>query len=175
MSPDLRRVTASLPQNASNNEPSVQALSTAGQMLVWSARRWVVATRLQEDTGAVLLAAYEQLGAAPAAAPFDECMSLLSLTANHPIAIRCLCSKTLSEDEFALLQVFRQAQAGDRPATLQRVEHLISHGLKRLFITQAEAYATILRDADLPLSPAPSLSLVSQPTRSQINTQSLQP
>lgn len=148
------------PSIRSAHETRIATLSTGGQLLVWSVRRWVAAANSRECALQALAAPYRLLNCTPAVPLLDECLCLVALAATHPVAIRCLCSTTLSDDELLILRALQRIGRRDECGARAAAGCLVAGRIAHAFVRAAAVYVDELRSAGLFLDSTPDLKLV---------------
>lgn len=141
-------------------EPPITALSEGGQFLLWCIRHWTQAMRARRPVLEPLYAAHGVLGNPAIADQLDEMMSLVAVSAQRKIIVRCPCAKTAHPDEIQLLQFIRWLQADDETKAAAEVEHMILRKLVAPVVHSARLYAYAMATANMLIRPATQLRVV---------------
>ena len=129
------------------------SLSLGGQLFVWSARSWRIAVERGEPLGEDFENIYRIARCPEAMHLVDELLSLVSVSAFRPFAIRCVPCQTLSGDEWLILRAMQELQREDQHGAMTCIGRIVPGPLRQAFCRSATAYVDALVCAGLSLFP----------------------
>ena len=135
-------------------EVSTASLSLGDQLFIWSVRRWRQAVARQEPLDDALAYTYGVARCPDAIPLIDELMSLVSVAAFRPFAIRCVPCQTLSADEWTLLRAVQAVQGGEAERATLLVGGIVAGRLGHTFCRAAQPYAEALAEVGVFLAGA---------------------
>ncbi|MEM1433672.1 MAG: hypothetical protein AAGG11_06430 [Pseudomonadota bacterium] len=144
----------------SAEETPIAGLSEGGQFFLWCIRHWTQAMRARKPILEPLYAAHSVLGNPAIADQLDELMSLVAVSAQRKIIVRCPCAKTAHADELKLLRSVRWLQADRADKATQELENMILRKLIRPVVHSAQLYADAMNAAQMSLKPTAKLQIV---------------
>ena len=132
-------------------ETPIDTLTTGAQLFVWSASQWLACAQTQRCVFDALSLQYTHHSAQAAVPLLDELMTVLAVGAYRQIALGCLCSNALRDDELTLLSALRFLQQQNLDRAMHALDPLMGGSIKRAFCRSAEVYVSTLQQADLNL------------------------
>ncbi|MDR3519070.1 MAG: hypothetical protein P4M00_25000 [Azospirillaceae bacterium] len=139
------------------NDPSsdhLAALPSLERLLLWTMRAWVLGHCHGRDAETGIRNVFDRLGTPEAVASLDGFMTALSLGARRVLEVNCVCNRTLSDDERALLCAigFEQEEASEDAFNL--LTPLISERAAAAACISARRLAVALQSQGYWLQPA---------------------
>ena len=93
-------------------EPQVDQLPFAAQFIIWAVRTWVTAFKQQRGLDRETVDGFARFNLQQSAMALDEVMSIVAVSAERMIDIRCVKCRMVSEDEAILVNAVAAVQAG---------------------------------------------------------------
>lgn len=93
-------------------EPLVDQLPFAAQFIIWAVRTWVTAFKQQRGLDREAIDGFARFNLQQSAMALDEVMSVVAVSAERMIDIRCIKCRMVSADEVILVNAVAAVQAG---------------------------------------------------------------
>lgn len=144
-----------MPNVADDDVCSIDSLSFPRQFVIWSARAWVTAFKLDLNFAIVSGDTFGQLDLQEAERALDEFLSLMTGSAIRQIDIRCMKCRLVSRDEMLFQQILAEAQNDDMLSAYEGLCQWLPPTAARLGFNSLYRFAHLLREKKLhlPLTP----------------------
>lgn len=137
-------------------EPALATLSFGAQFVIWSARAWVTALKLDRPFEEVSCGVFVKLDLVPAQASLHALFTIVARDAARQIDIRCLNCPRVSADESLLRCAVAAAQTEDPFAAYDALRNWLPPAAARLALRSLNDYAGELAARSLRLQPDPA-------------------
>ncbi|WP_374377956.1 hypothetical protein [Dongia sp.] len=134
-------------------EPALTALTFGAQFVIWSARAWVTALKLDKPFEDVSCGTFEKLDLKPARASLDALLTIVAHDATRQIDIRCLQCPRVSPDESLLRRAVAAAQTEDVFAAYDALRNWLPSASARHALRPLTDFATELAARSFRLPP----------------------
>ena len=139
----------------------VDTLGPAAQFSIFAVRVWSSAAKQKLSMDYALGQLFRDFRCTEVLGTFDECMSLIAVSALRPINIGCCPSnRYVVGDEAMMLNCFRALERDDPEAALAEIDQVMIHSLKPTFCRIAKRYVLHLNKMGLNFRAQNKLSLV---------------
>jgi hypothetical protein len=135
---------------------TLDQLPFAAQFVIWAARAWVTALKLQQPFAAVSGGTFAKFDLLPAENALDAFFSIVAGSATRQIDIRCLKCRRVSPDERIFQRALMAAQAGDTFAVHTALRDWLPSAAARIGSQPLMTFAQLLAQKDLRLAPVQS-------------------
>lgn len=144
-----------MPNVADDDMCSIDSLSFPRQFVIWSARAWVTAFKLDLNFAIVSGDTFGQLGLQEAERTLDEFLTLMASSAIRQIDIRCMKCRLVSRDEMLFQQILAEAQNDNMLSAYEALCQWLPSTAACLGFNSLYRFAHLLREKKLhlPLTP----------------------
>lgn len=150
------------PKNGCSASPvriETNSLCRTSQLILWSMRQWLRASRAPMPIYKALEDVFQMAGCEDAIPLMDETMTLLSKTACRTVILGCTCKIHLSEDELALLTVARLLGTGNYHQAIGVLQPLVTGPCANSFCRTFELLIAHLARKGMRIETNPQLAL----------------